>query len=376
MRVASQRSSRTIAALVPNVLGFSPGQRVRIELWAQYLRDAGWKVEFFPFEDEALHEVLYNDGRPAAKVSRLFECYWNQFDVVSRRLSADVVFIYREASLIGPALLERIAARKNIPIILDIDDPVFIPYRSPINNWASLLKFSRKTHTLFRLSTHIIAINKLLGDYASSYNTNVSVIPNCVDTDRYFPLVGERAGREGTKLVWIGSKSTMQNLAEIADPLRELQSKYNAPLLVVGSGSADLGLDQLETRQWSPDTEVSDLQEGEIGLLPLNDLPWNKWKFFYKTVQYMAIGIPVVARRMGSNAEIIEDGVNGFLVETKQEWFDRLSQLIGDSSLRKEMGKAARATVEAKYSIKSQMPRLVDIFENVVASNTKRDRSE
>lgn len=367
-RVNNKGKQKTIAALVPNVLGFSPGQRVRIEMWASSLGAAGWKVDFFPFEDERLHEVLYSGGNQLKKVAGLIRCYENQFrNVIDRLASADIVFIYREAALIGPAFLERIASRKKIPIIFDIDDPIFLPYKSPANNWASLLKFSRKTHKLFRLSTHIISINDLIGDYARKFNPNVTIIPNCIDTSRYVPRAsanGDSAGRP-PKLVWIGSQSTMQNLAEISGTIRRLQAEMEAPLLIIGSGEADLGINSVDVRQWSEESEVRDLQEGDIGLLPLNDLPWNKWKFFFKTIQYMAVGIPVVARNLGSNAEIIEDGVNGFLVETDSEWFDRLRLLCNDVDLRRRMGLAARRTVEERFSHTRQMQRLVEVFERV-----------
>ena len=70
---------------------------------------------------------------------------------------------------------------------------------------------------------------------------------------------------------------------------------------------------------------------------------------------------------MGSNAEIIEDGVNGFLVETAAEWRDRLRLLIEDADLRQRMGAAARQTVVERFSTQVQMPRVVTIFEQVLA---------
>ena len=366
MNPVNNLKRKKIAALVPNVLGYSPGQRVRIELWAKHLEESGWDVEFFPFEDDELHEILYKKGNSLKKMSGFLRCYRKQWKKILDDLSCDVIFIYREAALIGPAFLERIAAKRNIPIVFDIDDPVFLPYRSPANGWASLLKFSRKTHKLFELSSHTIAINKLIGDYAARYNPKVTVIPNCIDTEKYLPSKTENHSDSSVKLVWIGSQSTMQNLVEITEPLKELQKDYEAPLIIIGAGESNLNGIETEMRQWSGETEVSDLQDGHIGLLPLNDLPWNNWKFFFKTIQYMAIGIPVVARRMGSNSEVIQDGVNGFLVETEDEWLDRLRFLITNPDRRNEMGKAARQTVLEKYSMKSQMPRLIEVFEKAV----------
>lgn len=358
---------KRIVALVPNVLGWSPGQRVRIESWAIHLQRAGWTVNFYPFEDARLHEVFYQPGRPLAKAVRLLSCYLRQLKLLLRRPPCDVVFIYREAALIGPALLERLAARI-APVVYDVDDPIFLPYHSPTSGWFSLLKFSRKTHSVFRLSDHVIVINNLIGDYAANFNPAISVIPNCVDIERYCPE--PRPSDSVVRLVWIGSHSTMSNLQEIVTPLRRLQTTIKSPqqvsLRIIGAGEVELPGVQAEIRQWSASTEVADLQECDIGLVPLLDLPWNHWKFNYKTVQYMAVGLPVVARRMGSNNEIIQDGVNGFLVDNQDEWYDRIHTLVTNHDLRLRMGKAARATIVERFSMQAQAPLVVSIFERML----------
>ncbi|HYX29506.1 MAG TPA: glycosyltransferase family 4 protein [Pyrinomonadaceae bacterium] len=364
---------KRVAALVPNVLGVSPGQRVRIETWAEYLRAAGWEVDFYPFEDERLHEVLYHPAPAHIKLARLASCYKDRLRLLKPSPPCDVLFIFREAALIGPAFIERMIRRPGVPIIYDFDDPVFLPYRSPMNGWFSLLKFPRKTHALFRLSDHIITINGLLAEYAARFNSSVSIVPNCVDIEKYFP--SPRLDDGMVRLVWIGSHSTMQNLASIERALSGLNQNGQVSLRVIGAGDVSIEGIPIEVRQWSADTEVAQLRECDIGLLPLIDHTWHPWKFFFKAVQYMAVGLPVVARRMGSNAELIQDGKNGFLVDTDQEWRDRLQRLINDVALRKKMGEAARATIVERFSTKVQMPRVVSIFEDVLERARSRQRS-
>ena len=358
---------KRIAALVPNKLGVSPGQRLRIEAWSKFLIDYGWQIDFYPFEDEKLHEIFYSPGRPVSKAFRMAACYLRQLRKVLSGIECDGFFIYREASLIGPSFLERLAKRKNVPIIYDIDDPIFLPYKSPVNGWMSLLKFSRKTHSLFRMSDRVISINRLIGDYAREFNDSVSVIPNFVDTDIYSPA--KKNGTSSTKIVWTGSVSTLQNLRTIAEPLRRLQSQFDVSMRIIANGETEIEGVKLEQRKWSPEAEVSNLKECDIGVVPLLDLEWNPWKFYLKTVQYMGVGLPVVARRIGSNSEVIQDGINGFLVETEKEWFDRLKLLIEDRELRHKMGAAARKTALEKYSIKSQMRNVADIFGEVYGGN-------
>ena len=364
---------KRIAALVPNILGVAPGQRVRIETWAEHLRAAGWEVDFYPFEDERLHEVLYHPAPPHVKLARLASCYKERLKLLKTGPPCDVLFICREIALVGPELIESRFRRPGVPIIYDVDDPVFLPYRSPMNGWFSLLKFPRKTHRLFRLSDHIIAINGLLADYARRFNPSVSIVPNCVDTDKYCPA--PRTDDGVVRLVWIGSHSTMQNLRAIERALTGLDNDAPAVLRIIGPSEVSFAGIPTEVKRWSAETEVGELQSSDIGLLPLIDHSWHPWKFFFKTVQYMAVGLPVVARRMGSNAEIIQDGVNGFLVETEDEWRDRLRLLIQDAALRKRMGAAARATVVERFSTHVQMPRVVSIFEEVLARSRNQTRA-
>jgi len=74
-----------------------------------------------------------------------------------------VTFVYREAAMLGPAVAERLLARRPSPLVFDLDDPTWLPYRSPTNGWMSLLKFPAKTRSLFRMSDRVIAINQAIG---------------------------------------------------------------------------------------------------------------------------------------------------------------------------------------------------------------------
>jgi glycosyltransferase involved in cell wall biosynthesis len=264
---------KKIAALVPNKLGVSPGQRLRVEAWADHLSTAGWKIDFYPFEDDGLHDVLYKPGHHLSKVVRFGSRYINQFRTVLSDLKCDGLFIYREAALVGPAFLERLSKRLNVPIIYDIDDPVFLPYRSPVNGWMSLLKFSRKTHSLFRMSDRVIAINDLIGDYAREFNSSVSVVPNFVDTDVYRPA--SKSHGATPQIVWTGSVSTLRNLHTIAGPLRQLQAKYDTPVRVIANGETQIDGVKLDLREWSAEAEITNLQDCDIGIVPLLDLDWS-----------------------------------------------------------------------------------------------------
>ncbi len=85
-------------------------------------------------------------------------------------------------------------------------------------------------------------------------------------------------------------------------------------------------------------------------------LPIDEWvlgKSGLKAIQYMALGLPTVATKVGTTPLLITHGVDGLLVESDEEWALELERLVNDSELRRELGKAARAKVVQKYSVRA-----------------------
>jgi glycosyltransferase involved in cell wall biosynthesis len=361
---------KRVVALVPNVLEVSPGQRLRIEAWTPYLEQHGWKVDFFCFEDEVLHDVVYQRGHLAAKTMGMIRCWFAQWRRILRRGGADVIFVFREAALIGPALLERLAVRDGTPMIYDVDDPIFVPARSPTSGWFSMLKFPGKSHRLFRMSSTTIAVNESLAEYARQFAADVVVVPNAVDRARY-PM--RPPATEGDCVLgWIGSHSTVGNLNLIAGALRDLAASRGAVLRVIGAEAPVLPGVGIDFRPWSAETEVADLLTCDVGLSPVPPGAESTYKTFYKTQQYMAVGLPVVASPRGSNRDLIEHGVTGFLAETNEEWIAAIERLLADAKLREAMGRAARERIFARVSAEDVLPQIAAVFEAAAAKRAPR----
>jgi glycosyltransferase involved in cell wall biosynthesis len=361
-------------ALVPNVRAGSPGQRVRIEAWTPYLEQHGWRVDFFCFEDDALRGVLYQRGHVAAKTLGMIRCWFAQLRRILRRGEADVIFVFHEAALIGPAWLERLAVRDGTPMIYDVDDPIFLPLRSPTSGWFSLLKFAGKSHRLFRMSATTTAVNESLAEYARRFAADVVVVANAVDRTRY-PMRPPATEGHGV-LGWIGSHSTVGNLDLIAGALRDLAASRGAVLRVIAAEAPALSGVCIDFRPWSAETEVADLLTCDVGLSPVPPSAESTYKAFYKTQQYMAVGLPVVASPRGSNRDLIEHGVTGFLAETNEEWIVAIERLLADAKLREAMGRAARERIFARVSAEDVLPRIASVFEAAAAKRAPRRARE
>jgi L-malate glycosyltransferase len=84
-------------------------------------------------------------------------------------------------------------------------------------------------------------------------------------------------------------------------------------------------------------------------------------------LEAMSHGLPVIAPRVGGIVDIIEDGVNGFLVSSRSpEEFAEKCIMLQNAELRKKMGKAARAKVEESFSAKAMAQQYHRVYKEVM----------
>lgn len=354
-----------LLALVPSVFDTSPGQRYRIEQWEPILRKHGVEITYAPFESDELHALLYKPGNLGRKLSLVARRISRRFSLMRLIKDYDVVYVFREAALLGPPFFERWIHRSGVPMVFDFDDAVFVSYRSPTNGYLSYLKLASKTKTICRMASHVMAGNPYLAEYAGRVNDRVTIVPTTIDTEKY--TVSKRRSESAIPTIgWTGSFSTVQHLDTLRLALEKLARRIPFRLRVIGTPSYQLNGVDVEAMPWRSGTELEDLNGIDIGIMPLPDDAWSKGKCGLKALQFMALGIPTVCSPVGVNTEIIQDGQNGFIAGSEGEWIEKLSLLVRSSDLRQRVGMAGRATVEAKYSANVQAPRVHELLRSVV----------
>jgi glycosyltransferase involved in cell wall biosynthesis len=178
----------------------------------------------------------------------------------------------------------------------------------------------------------------------------VESVPTVIDLERYPSPKKFNAAGAVPRIVWIGSPGTVPYLARLAEPLAALARRCDFALRVVG-GKLTLPGINIECVDWTENSEVASIAEGDIGIMPLRDTPWERGKCGYKLIQYMACGLPVVASPVGVNQQIVREGENGFLASNNGEWVACLERLLLDPQLRAQMGAAGRQRVESEYCV-------------------------
>jgi len=359
-----------VLALVPSQPGYSPGQRGSIELWENVLRAGGIELVSAPFETERLRQILYTRGNQFGKALEMLRGYANRIKLLQELDDFDAVFVYREAALFGPAFLEKLVARTK-PIIYQLDDPLFVPYRSPSNGYFSYLKFFGKIKEIIRISTVVIANSSHIRDYAQQFNKNVWQIPSVVDTDKYVyrPITDKNAR---VCVGWSGSPTTLQNIKMIERPLQQISQKAICDIHLIGG--TEFGIENVRhtAQKWNLDTEVDDLRKMQIGLVPLPDNAWNRYKFIMKTAQYMALGIVPIGSPLASNPEVIRHGENGFIADSDKEWVEYASLLIQDGNLRRSLSEVAAIDARASYSLTANKSKIIEAFRSAVETPPRK----
>jgi glycosyltransferase involved in cell wall biosynthesis len=352
-----------VLVVVPYLADTAPSQRYRIEQWAALLNKDGVSLHVEPFESPQLKEVFHRPGHLFTKAWAVGRCIVSRMKWLAAfdRRRWDAVFLHRELLPIGPPVLEWLLARTGVPIVYDFDDAIFLPNISDANRGLAWLKWPDKTGTICRLSAHVTAGNEYLAQFAASFNPRVTVVATTIDCDKYTPK-GSVVLHEPPVIGWTGSHTTIKYLQALAPTLQQLRKSCEFRLKVVGvERFAVPGID-VESVRWTSATEVADISDCDIGVMPLPDDEWSRGKCGLKVLTYMALGIPVVASPVGVNSVIVADGRNGFLAANEHEWVDKLTRLLTDAELRRRFAAEGRRMVEAHYSAKVQAPRLLEVL--------------
>jgi glycosyltransferase involved in cell wall biosynthesis len=341
----------------------SPSQRFRFEQYIHFLEQNGYSFNFSYLLNEKQDRAFYRPKHYFSKLIILLQSTLKRWRQIRKSRKYDLIFVQREAFMLGSSFFEKKVAAKT-PMIFDFDDSIWLQNVSDANKKLSFLKDASKTSKIIKHAALVFAGNQYLADYAKEFNKNVVIIPTTIDTHAYqFSKNGTTD--EAVCIGWSGSFSTIQHFVYAIPALKRIKEKFGQRVKFKIIGDGTYYCKELDTAgvNWKSDTELQDLSEIDIGIMPLPDDEWAKGKCGLKGLQYMALGIPAVMSPVGVNTEIIQNGVNGFLPATEDEWVNDMERLIESKELRRQIGEAGRKTVEEKYSVEAWKEKYLEYFE-------------
>src|SRR6266478_2908192 len=317
--------------------------RYRIWQYVPLFERAGHEVEVQPLVDDGYLGELYSKGRRGWRW--LAAGYGRRLLGALRLRSFDAVICEQEVCPFLPAFVELFFQRLSPRFLVDYDDAAYANY----SGWPMLR--GKIARVMAAAETVVVGNNHLAG-YARQFAQRVCVIPTVVDLSRY-PNQRRAGGSETIRVAWIGTPVSARPLKPLLPVMERLQSEHaRLSYRFIGAGDGFLrnGLRAVSVA-WSEQTEAGLLSECDIGIMPVPDDEFVRGKCGLKLIQYMACGLPVVASPVGVNREIVEEGRNGYLASSEEEWFAKLDRLIRDAELRMNLGKAGREKIEGEYTL-------------------------
>lgn len=269
----------------------------------------------------------------------------------------DFIFFQRPMVELPTACLERFAAQGRHSL-LDFDDAIYL-------NRGTKKKLSR----IFDVVEWIVAGNRTLAEYVDA-PARTRVIPTAVDTSVWTEQPTRPTTGSEVVVGWTGLSSNYRQLATAVGSIARALEETGARFLAISDAPPPKALAPLrpEFLRWSAGEEVANLARIDIGVMPLPDTPYCRGKCAFKLIQYMALGRPALASPVGTNAEVLSDGVDGYLPRNDDEWTERLVSLIRSPDLRAAIGARARARVISTYSLAAVVPRYIELIEGSAVS--------
>ena len=195
-----------------------------------------------------------------------------------------------------------------------------------------------------------------------------TIIPNSIDVDLFNENQQPTTNNQQPKILYFGTLIRKKGVLELPLIFNEvLKENPKSKLVLVGKDASDITTNSNST--WAmmqslfskealqnvsymgsvPYTEIKkQITQATVCVFPsfAEALPVS-W------IEAMAMQKSIVASNIGWATEIIDDGVNGFLVNPKQhkEYAQRILDLLENPALQKEFGIKGRTKIIEKFSV-------------------------
>jgi glycosyltransferase involved in cell wall biosynthesis len=251
--------------------------------------------------------------------------------------------------------------------------PVVIgSHRSSGNVFTAIRRVAQSV--VFRLADRIVCNCKAAADHLLSYGVparKLVIIPNFIPDEVFAPCLP--ALPRSQSVVRLGMVARMnhpvKNYPLLLRGVARLVAKFpNLEVLLVGDGPLRNGLEQLaqELRIASHVRFTGDRRDvpAIMRSLDIAVLTSDSEGLSNAILEAMAVGLPVVASRVGGNPELVEEGQTGLLFRAGSdiEFASAVETLLLNPELRRRMGEEARRRALEKYQVDSVLEQFKTLY--------------
>lgn len=323
----------------------APSRIVRAETFNDLYRDNHYSVKYYKLYNEKLsdHIQKFKDINLSffvpilewinKKLSQLKKIY---VLLIARRYDG-IIFV----KYVTSHYIKIVRKHTRAKLLYEFDDSMWL------NNIFGNTEFERIICSV----DYVSCDNDYLKQKAEKYNRNTFVVKGPPQVEKFIVYQVNNPVPKNDLVVigWVGSQSSLFYLESIYDVLEKIGSRYsNVVLRILGSGSMspkELHLKKIKYElipEYNEPLMIKEISAFDIGLYPLFNDELSIGRGFLKATIYMSAGVPVVCSNIGLCQLLIKDNFNGFLANSSEEWFRKLSLLIDDKDMRKKIGTTAQ----------------------------------
>lgn len=224
----------------------------------------------------------------------------------------------------------------------------------------------RQWHEFLR-DVSAVGVTRAARDGVARFGARAVHIPHCVDVSRFVPPVGRDKGSK-TIILFVGhliQRKGIDRLLEIASA----RPWDNVEFWFVGKGPYGPKISRLSRERPIRHLGFVSDQASLAELYRQSDilvLPAREEKFGLVLLEAMASGLPVVTTDCVGPAEIVENGVEGYVVSRNSTaaFLEALEELVCEPATRSRLGSNARRKAERTYSTEAVAETWLQLLEN------------
>lgn len=226
----------------------------------------------------------------------------------------------------------------------------------------------RRRQRALQNSDAVIAVSEFVASTLRGIvsDKKIRVVPNLIDVDEAMRVAqsGPSSVVRSPYLMFIGKLNPLKG----ADWLPEILEKSGVALSLVVAGDGELHdtlarVPQIDMRGWVPNVEILRLlARAQVLLFPAR---WAE-PLARTLLEAQALGVPTLALNTGGTRDIIDDNVNGLLVNTADEFAAGLRRLVNDSALRERLSANAKRAAQEKFSADVVVAKLEALYNSAI----------
>jgi len=200
------------------------------------------------------------------------------------------------------------------------------------------------------------------------YMHKIEIVPNAVYVGDFQP--GVDAGERDPIVLYVGRLVEYKGLPVLIRAMKDVQSKVECRLVVVGDGEDRKRFEELarklgvkaEFKGKVPDKEVREwMRKSRVLVLPSRS---RLEAFGIVLLEAMASGTPVIASGIPGVADVAREG--GLTFESEEELSHHIAEVLTNDELATNLGRKGRNAVEQKYDWSIVLDKIEKIYSDLI----------